>query len=282
MPEWARVRCGEKEMNQAKGPYFQFILIDGSEQQSSELIAFYRQTLEGADPHPLPENLRKFVAKVENLNLLILDGLPEKSDRADLLLELLNAARVGAAGENPDTNLGNEQLELVKKRLLHRVGKARGAFMNQVYWVGFWWAVLGILGITVLLSIAPESIKDLNNPLLAFSFSLLGIALGVSISATMRLRQVSAELIGNFDPYDFSPLSRFFYVTLLATGIFVLLYFDVVKLGVGSTLLNEFMDKPAIGLLIGLIAGVSEPVLANIFEARAKPETSDKPGSTHA
>jgi hypothetical protein len=166
--------------------------------------------------------------------------------------------------------------------------------MNKVYMAGFLWTMLGVLGVLGLAVLNPsehleaikwlpqpllESIKGLYNPSLAFAFSLLGIALGVSISSTMRLRQVSAELIGNFDPYDFSPLSRFFYVTLLAAGIFVLLHFDVVKLGVGSTLLNEFMEKPAIGLLIGLIAGVSEPVLANIFEARAKPDAVDKPGS---
>jgi hypothetical protein len=123
-----------------------------------------------------------------------------------------------------------------------------------------------------------------NNPappwnlVAAFGWSLMGIALGVSLAANLRLRSVTKELLGKFDPYAFSPFDRYLYVTLLAVGIFILLGFDIVKLGLGPALLNDFAADPEVGLLIGLLAGFSEPALASVFEKAASPESRTRPG----
>ncbi len=261
---------------------FDNIVISGSEQEGAEFIVFQRpQVAQGAAVPPTSDDLRKFVGEVERVNLLILDGLAAGDPSRGKMLEmLLAAARVGAMGDSYDTKLGASQLELAEKVLLRRVADSRQPFINKVYWLSVCWAVACLAGVG-LLTLYPASdagaykiLGALGNPLTAFSYSLIGIALGVSITATMRLRQVRVELIGNFDPYDFAPLSRFSYVTLLAISIFVLLHFNVVQLGIGPELLNNFRTRPALGLLVGLLAGASEPLLASIFEERAKPDAS--------
>ena len=260
---------------------FDKVLIEGSADESLDLIAFFRDDTNAG--MPLPEPLSKFVAEVERVNLLIIDGLAADRDRArrqEILKLALGAARVGAQGDNYNPALGTQQLALVEKLLLRRVAESRKGFLGSIYlWAAFW-ALLGLLLLSLLGLVSEEVIQlptitaTALSTLSAFGYSMLGIALGVSITSVIRLRQVTPELIGKFDPYDFSPWNRFFYVTLLAIGIFVLLYFGVVQIGLGSVLLNEVSEKPAMGTLVGLAAGASEPVLASIFEKGSSPANS--------
>ncbi|AGA89652.1 hypothetical protein Thimo_0815 [Thioflavicoccus mobilis 8321] len=261
--------------------FFDQVLIEGSADHSLDLIAFFRDPATGGTS--LPEPLSKFVAEVERVNLLIIDGLDADRDRErrqEILKLALGAARVGAQGDHYNTALGTQQLALVEKLLLRRVAESRKGFLGLIYRWAAIWALSGLLLLS-LLGLVSEGVIPLStitptahSTLAAFAYSMLGIALGVSITSVIRLRQVTPELIGKFDPYDFSPSNRFFYVTLLAIGIFVLLYFDVVQIGLGSVLLNQVRDFPAMGTLVGLAAGASEPVLASIFEKGSSPTTS--------
>jgi hypothetical protein len=49
------------------------------------------------------------------------------------------------------------------------------------------------------------------------------------------------------------------------------LWFKVIMLGLGGVLLNDVKDTPEIGLLIGLVCGISEALVVELLLSRFRP-----------
>ena len=243
-------------------------------------IAFRR----AASSSDVPDDLLSFMRKVRIENIVINDVFSRNEKLgSDLLDMLLVCARVGAEGDDYDVALGQHELNFIEREVIRRATRTRSSFVFTVYGWCLLWLIIAALGLTYLhydnIVILGASLPKIStyigqsafNLISAFLYCLAGISIAVSISATIRLRNITREILEKFDPYNFRPIERLTYVTILSIGIMIILYFPVVKLGLGDVLLNDYKDRPSLGILIGLLAGASEPVLARFFEQSLRP-----------
>jgi hypothetical protein len=260
---------------------------DGEAHCDGKYVVF-RKTSDSPD---LPEDLFKFIQRVQFQNTMILDVFARKKDaQSEALDMLLRSARVGAQGADYNVELGSHELALVEREVIRGATRTRSDFVFSVYGWSLGWLSVAALGFLFLYqndlkAFGPDitSFAMLlgnlrSNLVAAFLYALIGLSIAVSISATIRLRTITEDLLGRFDPYNFRPFERLAYVTLLALGIMIILYFPVVKLGIGDVLLNNYQQRPSLGILIGLLAGASEPILARFFEQALRPQQAGASG----
>jgi len=55
----------------------------------------------------------------------------------------------------------------------------------------------------------------------------------------------------------------------------ILLYFNVVQLGLGGLLLNDFVTVPQLGILIGMVAAISEAVVVTLIYKGTTPVSKE-------
>ena len=102
----------------------------------------------------------------------------------------------------------------------------------------------------------------------AATFVLFGCCLSVWLASMLRNRQVRWANLTLFDPHGFSPTIRVILVCAITFVFCLLLMLDVVSIGFGGTQLKEFLNVPALAILVGLIGGLSEDAVTNLIVGR--------------
>jgi hypothetical protein len=258
-----------------------------SQRDGEEYLLFTRG--EGGPPPELAE-LRQ---DIENMNaVIVLAFKDDPAVRQGLLRHLLLIAQTSLCGSDWNVALGRARLDLFQETVIDRANQVRSRFIRKI---GLFCLLLVAASLAAMfylwlfLSAGPESVWQPVRAALdgllgaaweqlaySFLFAMLGVALAISLSAIMRLRSIKLDLLGRFDPYVFGPVERIAYTVLIAITVMLLLGFDVVTIGVGPAILNDFPSTPILGVLIGLLAGFSEPLLAGIIETSLVPRQPAK------
>lgn len=114
-------------------------------------------------------------------------------------------------------------------------------------------------------------VKHFSNLFVGFLLALVGIALGLILSGFLRNRVISYDNFDQIYIYRMHPRRYLVLIGSLAIVMLILLAFDVFVLGVGSLQLNGIIDNASIGLVIGLLCAISEPLIAQMVIQQMKP-----------
>jgi hypothetical protein len=259
--------------------YFKSIrAINLSPDRSRAGIDIYFERTDNPPPdNPAVEKLRADYE--ETMSVLKDMDLPD-SDFGTFYNELLVGAQIGLQGPHLNLDAGRSQLNNVRGRLTRRARRERDQYLIRLGFSGGGVALASLLAAALLYSVVPQFLKtqvsrDAFEGFLAWLIPACllhpGVVLGVVFTAFVLNRTFTFEKIRNFDPYFFPPGLRFFYVSIISYVLLAALWFKVVMLGLGGVLLNDVKEVPAIGLLIGLICGISEALVVELLVSRFRP-----------
>lgn len=141
--------------------------------------------------------------------------------------------------------------------------------------------IFGAVGSAVLsLSLWGLFVKVLSVPAptwsLAAALAVPGAALGVVFIGFFANRSLTYEAAGQFDKYNFDRFERFMWVSLVSIVLLTALWNKALVLGSGSLILNDVVEHPSYGFLIGMIAGIGEASLAELLTSRLSPAEKEK------
>lgn len=195
----------------------------------------------------------------------------------------LDAARAGVEEPNADLGNGIAAVAEAEETMLQLIGKrVRSKHIREMSRLAL---VLGVISLVAIaaFSMAAEfypAAQRHTDIVQAGCFALLGIAGSVWLSSTFYVRKVDLSRLDYMDPDGFSPLLRYALITVITWIVMTILAFQVITLGLGSVLLNEFTKTPSVAILIGLLCGLAEvtvtEIIVGVFNV---PEV--KKGSTH-
>jgi hypothetical protein len=200
---------------------------------------------------------------------------------------LLVGAQVGLKGEISGSNLdaGANQLGQVRRKMVSLASKDRDNYLIELVRVGAIVSLATFLMATVVVALPHVTWVMANGdgyvqkvrPWLLPGFLLHpGLCLGVVFAAFVANRSFTFEMIRKMDPYAFTPLMRILFISLVSYVLLAVLWFNIIQLGAGGYLLNDVRTIPQAGFLIGLVCGVSEPIVVQILLSRLKPEERQK------
>lgn len=195
--------------------------------------------------------------------------------------EILDAATGSLVVAGGTVKDGTERLEDIKIKILTLARNRRGRYFGLLLAIGAGVSVIGML-LYLAVYLLPPVFIDKSSPyfadyqsslvwLLPAFLMLPGAALGVVFIGFATNRLVSYDGIGCMDQYDFAPWQRFTWVVLIAYVLFIALWFDAFVLGVGNVELNRVTTEARFGLLIGLVCGISESLIAELLTVRFRP-----------
>ncbi len=108
--------------------------------------------------------------------------------------------------------------------------------------------------------------------LLAF----VGIALGLLLIGFLRNRLISYDNFDSIFRYRMAPSLYLLFISCLGLTVLAIVGFNIVVLGVGNLNLNDVLENPAIGIMIGLLCSISEPFVSALVVRQLRP--SEKGG----
>jgi len=233
-----------------------------------------------AAPQPVPEAATSFaneaIELVDHIRLLI------KTDEGKQRLYVHQIGQFSRIGlEDGDLVTAVSSREEFKKRFVFVEGPIlREAYIKSITKSGTLLGTLcGLLAIVltmfpslILSRISFENASEEAN--FAFlihkagtmSYVLFGVTLGVIASAIVRNRTLAFDSLNYFDIYRLATGFRYFYVSVLASILALLLYSGWLVVGItDKLLLNSFTNKFSIAIIVGLVTGFSEPNITNLI-----------------
>lgn len=237
----------------------------------------------------LAEKIRSALSRIRSIKL-------DQEERQNLLEQLRELAKTGLGGDNPQPAEGAQLFEGFKRDVEQVGARVREKYLSTLYQIGVAWLVAGVvLGGALwffsgdirgwLISDAQASqnlnaqvIENTSTLLVAFLLSLFGVGIGWIVAESIRNRNITYD---NFDViyrYKFSPIRHCLFITFICAALQILLFFDVFQIGVGSLLLNDVKTNPSIGIIIGFVCAVAEPVVSSLIE-QTKPVQQSENGS---
>jgi hypothetical protein len=200
---------------------------------------------------------------------------------------LVEGGRVGLQGDINESSLsaGASQLNNVRRDMVRLASKGRDKYLGQLTLVGLVVTAVSLV-VAAIVGVVPYLIHDQSLKaafithvrawLLPACLLHPGVCLGVVFVGFVLNRSFTFEKITNFDAYAFSPWMRILFISVVSYVLLSALWFKVILLGAGSFLLNDVTTIPQAGFLIGMICGVSEPVVVQLLLSRLKPVEKEK------
>jgi len=193
---------------------------------------------------------------------------------------LLAAAAATLVGNIDGPTVDSSALELVRQDMLKYARTGRNAYLKSLAVTGGIVTVISAaaasLALLVPLSISNAAIQTnyiapTEKWLLPALLLHPGVCLGVVFTGLVINRTLKFDKMLDYDPYSFTPGMRILFVCIVSYLLLLALWFNVVMLGVGGLLLNSVTSIPSVALLIGLVCGVSEPIIVELLISRFKP-----------
>jgi hypothetical protein len=194
--------------------------------------------------------------------------------------QLVAGAKVGLVGPNFSLDSGKSALSQLKAALVRKARGRRDAYLIRLALTGLVVTLLTLALAGAAYFIVPKYLTDtaMTTVYQAATAWLVpaillhpGVVLGVVFVAFVANRTLTFDKLLTFDPYYFSPLLRFVYVSVISYVMLAALWKDFVMLGVGGYLLNTVKQEPGAGFAIGLICGLGEAAVVELLLSRLKP-----------
>ena len=215
--------------------------------------------------------------------------------RARLINALTHTARVGLGGAHPNLSLGKSQFEVVKLKIANEAYQIRRDRIHRM----IQWSPAWVVGIIALLSIwfllnniaptianeiklTPKSVSDFGTSVGAYGMALFGVVFGSLLMAFGRNRNITFENFTQIKTYRLGVVKYLTFLSVLAAIIMILLYHKVVQFGLGTIVLNDFIEFPSYGVIIGLVCAVSEPFILGLVTENLTPDSTNKAIKTGA
>ena len=135
--------------------------------------------------------------------------------------------------------------------------------------------VLCVIKLNLLYSVAApleqSFVGAVVNIIGGFGFALLGLLAGATLSIFVSNRRMTIDNFDKIQRYGLSIKTYFVYLYIVTAVVLLLLWFKIVVHGIGSVTLNQVAEKPYFGLLIGLLCGISDPIIADWVIQVVKP-----------
>lgn len=235
---------------------------------------------------PLPENPRRlnFISEVgvsqvpgnilqlrkeyektgRIISILFDEHLPE---RKELFTLIYQSADRGFRGPNYNLADGETNLEEVKESIVDSAYKVRDTifdkYLKLFIWFGVIPVVIGSIAFSTNLFGYMLPVNDLYTKLFSWIIAILWIPSGATICVfvefALRMQNgLAYDQLLKMDPSRWKPWQRIL-ITMIISYVFAfLLAYNVVQVGLGGLLLNDFMQKqPPISIAIGGITGLA-------------------------
>jgi hypothetical protein len=247
-----------------------------------ERIDFRRAS--GSPPPPAAyRDLRRQIEDVARLVRTLFQD--DKVRLRKFLLQLHLTADSGLRGTNSNLDIGLDNLQDVKNNITDEFPAVRGKI---------WWSNFGLLlGVIVATMVAsgiyryftqswfPAASTTSVWPSLELALFLipLGTAIGLFVEFIFRVNDdIPYEQLRAINPGRWRPFQRAFNTILVGYIFAGILGIGAFQVGVGSVLLNEFIDKkPMLSLVIGFVTGFAFPYVRDLVQ-QFRPVRRDSPG----
>lgn len=231
-----------------------------------------------------------FKGEITTIESRLRNLFPAGQVRDELFQRLKEVATMGLVGTDPDVagaaqslgdlkdEIGNAGVELRRRHLAENWHYAPWPFFGGIALTAAWIALVSNLPrLYGLTTFTPETVNVAVNAFGAVGFALLGLAIGVTFMAHFTNLNITYDSIEKISKYKFTVPEYYRYLYLLLAVVLVLLFFDVVQVGVAQILLNDMKAFPVFGLFAGLVCSVTEPAIANLATGALSPRRRDQP-----
>ena len=267
-----------EEDTPVEGGYYDKIELLRDEQD--EVMAFLPKLTEKSGD--IPAAMEQVKDQANEIISIIRQRFVKHDDKENWLRLTYRAARTGMLGANPKTELALAEFDDVEQKLLIALRPKRRWYMTQLFFsfvctvtsASLIYFLLNSLGLGanlhVFFGIPGLDLETWMAVINGQISTLYGLAIGILFSGIVQNRVISKQSLRHFDPDGFSTPERLLYVWVAATALEVLLWFNVVTIGVGNVSFNEISEKAWVGALIGLITALATEAIVSLTTQTAK------------
>jgi hypothetical protein len=235
-----------------------------------------------AQEPPEMGELRRDYMRIVRLILIMFQN--DLVTRGEMVRRTAECAEVGLVGDDYDFDLGRENLDSIKEDLADDAYRTRSEWLREYTRLALLVIFLPtfLIGAMFYATFVYFNLQDAKGfsaqiTLLIAAFWIpAGAAFGVWIEFALRTgNQMKYESVLSMDPDRWQPAQRIIITIAVAFAFAFILGIKVIQVGLGTVLLNEFVDKrPEASLAIGGIAGLAFPYVRDLL-TRLRPESRD-------
>lgn len=237
-----------------------------SRAEGGELVAKVSRQAAG---QPIPTEAIAFLQRLEFADSQVRDPKVVADEKQRILygVETLSYGQTGL--QYGDLSAATEALKWFEQRIADQVGPdIRRRHLVETIKVAL---TVGMPALILALLI-PHVKDSLPNQggieitmLLAGLLMATGNALGIVFFAFFRNLELKFDQLAKFDPAKLDPILRFTMVWIITVIFAILLVPGVLQIGLGGQLLNDYLQKPLMALIIGILCGYSDTTISNLL-----------------
>ena len=130
--------------------------------------------------------------------------------------------------------------------------------------------------------LGPAFISTVVSVVGSLGFTGVGLVLGFGFNYYLiSNNNVTMDNFDQVQKYDGSVSGDFFRLYIITAIVLISLYFQILAIGILSLNLNQIDGKPWLGLLVGILCGVSEPLIAAKLKQVFRPSAPKASGMLH-
>jgi len=225
------------------------------------------QQVSGPDIN-IPPEITDFIPVIDTAARRIQQLITDTALRKNYIEAIDGAAR--SAFEGGNLNGAKQALQSLKDQVVAWEGPSiRKKYLQSTLLV---FGLAGVLGGILALAAAYLGATacgwlspTLGKILATAAYMLIGISLGITLLAFLRNMEMKFETLGMFDAASLNPLMRLIFVSVLAAVFAILLHQRVLVIAIGNYELNQLFDKPMVAVVVGILCGFSDIVVAKLI-----------------
>jgi hypothetical protein len=216
----------------------------------------------------------EFMLAVDKLTARIASSFKEPASRRELLSQIAHAINERSDALGININL-RQLLDVVQIPILHKAMEIRAGYYSNIFrYAKYTFCVGGFICLLwVILTYNIGHLYSIGGPLGspfvgtvvnitgAVGFTAVGLVIGVGLSVFAANNKLTIDSFDKIQRYDLPVISYFLYLYVLTAAVLILLYFQLLIIGIKTTTLDQVYSQPSLGLIIGLLCGFSESLI---------------------
>lgn len=245
-----------------KKGYFR-VVIDDEACNPDKVSEIKCEVITQPDSAKVPEELREFYVKVQGtISVIKAMKMPEKEIgiKQNYVIQLLNIARLGLMGENPQTALAESSLNLLKEEIMMReAGKIKNRHFSKL---GISALLISLVCIALAfffdyLSEVEESFNLLENNMFApYLFTFAAAVVGTWVGFGVKKKTLIFKDLAVMNEDRLNPFLKLLFVGVVAIFLLLFIQGQIVTFTIGGITSAEIFSKTELQVLLGAIAGL--------------------------